>query len=326
MGEFVLLRRSQRLRRHRSGQHRQRVGVEHVIAIPLQHRHEHPVAAVGALHQHRRDDRHHHAEKALAADTFGDLGEADRRLRPQRLVVSPQQFVVMLPTILRPQRAAEEVRQVRECRPPGNGLPIDHGQRAVGPGGPEQHVVQPVVTVHQALHPALRRHPLLFRRQIAVERGDQAFAHDAVLRRDLVAVPVDETGVQRRDHRLIERSLAVEPRRLGQRGVPQQRAVQPSQLDDAEAGLFGCGAGDFVADDRGPGVAEQQIEHARRGVDGGVVTGRYRPAQARRDVAVEADLTLVETQSRARSAGSPDRWRRPSAPPIPAPRHRSRRR
>ena len=116
---------------------------------------------------------------------------------------------------------------------------------------------------------------------------------------DLVAVTVDETGVQRGDHRLVERRLTVEPRRFGQRGVAEQRAVQPAQLDDSEAGLFDCGTGDFVADDRGSGVAEQQIEHPGRGVDRGVVARRYRPAKARRDVAIEADFALVEAQSRS---------------------------
>ena len=73
--------------------------------------------------------------------------------------------------------------------------------------------------------------------------------------------------------------------------------MQPAQLDDPEAGLFDCGAGDFVADDRWSGIAEQQVEHPRRGVDRGVVARRDRPAQAWRDVAVEADLALVEAQS-----------------------------
>jgi hypothetical protein len=60
--------------------------------------------------------------------------------------------------------------------------------------------------------------------------------------------------------------------------------------------LFGCGTCDFVADDCGPGIAEQQIEHACRGVDCGVVAGRYRPAQAWRDVAVKADFAFVKSE------------------------------
>ena len=150
--EFVLFRRSQRLRRHRIGQRRQRVGIEHMFAVPLQHRHEHPVAPLGALHQHRRDDRHHHAEKALPADTFADLGEADRRPRPQRLVISPQQCVVVLATILasaarsrgsKPSRSSPGPRRRSASRPPSAPGPLRRcrtaccpvdSHRAPGPG------------------------------------------------------------------------------------------------------------------------------------------------------------------------------------------------
>ncbi len=146
------------------------------------------------------------------------------------------------------------------------------------------------------------RLPLSFQGQITVERGHQALAHQAVLRLDLAAVAVNETRIQRGDHGLVQRSLAVEPRRLGQRDVAEQRPVQPSQFDGPEVGLFCCGAGDFVADDGRPGVAQQQVEHARRGVDRRVIAGCDGSAQTRRDVAVEAHLPLVEPQ---RQAGLP---------------------
>ena len=68
--------------RTRFGQDGQRVGVEHMLAMPLQHRHEHLVAAVGALDEHRRDDRHHHPEEALPAHAVADVVEADRRVGP----------------------------------------------------------------------------------------------------------------------------------------------------------------------------------------------------------------------------------------------------
>lgn len=132
--------------------------------------------------------------------------------------------------------------------------------------------------------------------QIGIERAHQAFAHHPVRRGDLVAVAVEEAGVERGDHGLVEQRIAIEPRRLGQRRVAEQRAVQPLQIDHPDGGLFDCGPGDFVADDRRDGVAEQQIEHARRGVDRGVVARRNRAAQPRRDVAVEANLTLVKPQ------------------------------
>ena len=219
VGAFVVLRRLQRLRGDRVGQCRQRVGVEHVIAVALQHGHEHPVAALGAFDQHGRDDGHHDAEKALPADAFGHVAEGEGRRRSQRLVVGPQQRVVVLPALLCRQGGAQEVGQVGHRRAPGNGLPIHDRQRTVGALGAEQHVVQPVVAMHQTL--CLLR--LLS--QVAVECSNQAFAHRPVLRRDLVPVAVDETGVKRRDRGLAEWRIAVQPRRLGQRGVAEQRAL-----------------------------------------------------------------------------------------------------
>ena len=69
------------------------VNVEHMLAMPLQHRHEHRIAALGALHQHRRDDGHHHPEEALPAHALANIGETDRRVGPERCVVGPQQLV-----------------------------------------------------------------------------------------------------------------------------------------------------------------------------------------------------------------------------------------
>lgn len=210
-------------------------------------------------------------------------------------VVGPQQRVVVFAAVLGGQRAPQEVGEIGQRGSPRHGLPVDHRQRALGPGGAEQHIVQPVVAVHQAPDARLLS-------KIAVERGHQAFAHRPVLGRDLVAVALHETRVQRRDHGLVQRRVAVEPRRLRQRDVAEQRAVQPPQLDDPQPGLFDCGTGDFVANDGRSGVAQQQVEHAGRGVDGRVVAGRDRSAQPRRDVTVEADLPLVEAQ---RQAGLP---------------------
>jgi hypothetical protein len=67
MCAFILPYRLQGLRRARLRQRRQRVDVEHMLAVARQHGHEHRVAALGALQQYRRDDRHHHPEKALPA-------------------------------------------------------------------------------------------------------------------------------------------------------------------------------------------------------------------------------------------------------------------
>ena len=124
-----------------------------------------------------------------------------------------------------------------------------------------------------------------------------------MLWRDLIAVAIDEPGVQRRDQPLVDRRVAAQPRRLGERGVTEQRTLQPGQLGDGKLSLCDCGAADFVADDRRIGVAEQDIEDACRRVESGVIARRDRSVQARGDIPVEANFTLVQTQTPDRSAG-----------------------
>ena len=75
----------------------------------------------------------------------------------ERFVVGPQQRVVVVAARLDRQRAAEEVGHIGQRRAPGDGLPVDHGQRPVGAGLAEQHVVEAVVAVDQALHPVFCR-------------------------------------------------------------------------------------------------------------------------------------------------------------------------
>ena len=151
--------------------------VEDVLAVPLQHGHEHLIAALGPLDEHGRHDRHHHAEEALAADPVADVVEIHRRMRAERLVVGTQERVVVVAARLDRQRTAEEVGHIGERRSPGDGLPVDHGQRPVGAGLAEQHVVEPVVTVDQAVHPVFCR----FGGEVGVERGHQSLAHHPVL-------------------------------------------------------------------------------------------------------------------------------------------------
>ena len=83
-----------------------------------------------------------------------------------------------------------------------------------------------------------------------------------MVRCDLVTVAVDEAGVQCSDQRLSDRCVAVQPRRVGERGVTEQRTLQAGQLGHGELGLRRCGAADFIADDRRIRVAEQYVEDA----------------------------------------------------------------
>ena len=215
MGRLVAGRRAERLDSGRRGQDRQCIGVQHMLAMPLQHGHEHRVAAFGALHQHRRHDRHHHSEEALPAHSLAHLGEADRRLGPERAVVAVQQRVVMLTAVRDRQRATQEVGQIGHRRTPGNRLPINHGQWAFRTGSTEQQVVQAVVAVDQAVDTVFGR----LSGQVAVESADQSLAHQPMTHRDLFAVAIEETGEQRGDQRLVDRCIAIEPRRVGEAAV-----------------------------------------------------------------------------------------------------------
>ena len=87
--------------------------------------------------------------------------------------------------------------------------------------------------------------------------------------------------------------------------------MQPAQLDDAEPGLFCCGTGDFVTDDRGSGIAEQQIENPGRGVDRGVVARRYRAARGAARCRDRSRLRARRDPAPNRFAGSSDRSPRP---------------
>ena len=246
-------RRRERLGGNRFGQDGQRIGVEHMLTVPLQHHHEHLVAAVGLCDEHRRDNRHHHPEEALSAHAVTDVVQADRRVWSEGVVVGPQQRLVVIAAQLVGQRAAEEIRDIGHRRTPRDGLPVHHCQRPVGAGLAEQHVVQPVVTVHKTVR-ALRRD---FACDVGVEASDQALAHLAMLRRDLVAVALEEPGVQLADQGLVQRRLAVEPFGVRHRGVAEQRSVHPTQFCQRQRGLFDCRAADFVADDGRARIAKQ---------------------------------------------------------------------
>ena len=262
--------------------------------MPPQQGHEHLVATFGPLDEHRRDDRHHHAEKGLAADAFADIGQAQRAVVTQRGVVRTEQRVVVVAADVVGQCAAKEVRDVDQRRPPRDGLPVHDGQRAVGALLPEQHVVQPVVAMDEPVH-GLGEVGL-----VGVEARDHPLTHLAVLRRNLIPVTIQKPGVQLGDERLVHRRFPVEPVDVGHRGKAEQRRVQPAELGHRQQCLFAGGAADLVTHDGGRGVAEQEVEHPGLGVEPEAVTGRDRPADPRRDVGVEPNLAFVEAQRQAR--------------------------
>ena len=291
----------QRLRPRGLRQDRQRVGVEDVLAVTRDHRHEHLVTALGALDEHGRHDRHQHAEEALAAHAFADVVDSHAGRGAERLGVGGQQRVVVLAAPLDGQCAAEEVGDVGERRAPGDGLPVHDGQRPVGAGLAEQHVVEPVVAVDQAAWTV----PLGFAGQVGVEGLDQSLADLAVLLGDLVAIAFDESGVQRGDQRLVHRRLPIEPVVGCQRLVVEQRTVHERELAQRQSRLFCGGAADLVADDRRRGVTEHEVEGTGSGVVGRVVARRDRSVQAGGDGGVEVDFTFVEAhrQPRLTAAG-----------------------
>ena len=163
-------------------------------------------------------------------------------------------------------------------RSPADGLPVDHSQIASRAGTPEEHVVQPVVAVHQALDPLGRGLP----GQIGIEAVDQTLTDQALLRGDGFAVAVGEPGIQLGDQLLVQRRVAVEPIRVGEGLTSDHRSMQPAQLRQGQPRLFRCGAADFVTDDSGRGIVDEQGEDAGLGIVGGVEALRDRPPEARR--------------------------------------------
>ena len=99
------------------------------------------------------------------------------------------------------QRATEEVRDIGHRRTPGDGLPVNDRQRPVGTGLTEQHVVQPIVAVDEAVDTV----GCGLLGQIRVEAGDQPLANLAMLGGDPVAIALNESGVKLCHQRLVHR-------------------------------------------------------------------------------------------------------------------------
>ena len=234
----------------------------------------------------------------MPPDAVANLFKGHRRGGPQTPVIGGQQFVVVRAPILRLEGAAQEIGDVGQGGAPGDRLPVHHRQVAQRTGPPEQHVVQSVVAMHQAFDPPVG----ILGGHIVIEAVHQALTDQALLGGDGVCVAVGEPGEQPGDHRLVHRTLPVEPVRLGQGLVADQRAVQPAQLGHGQHRVFGCGAADLIAHLCRGGIVEQQGEHAAVGLIGGVIALGDRAAQPRRQLGVEPHFAFVESQ---RLAGLP---------------------
>ena len=214
-------------------------------------------------------------------------------------MIGGQQFVVVVPANLCRKRATEKVGDVGHRRTPGDRLPVHHGQVAQRSGPAEEHVVQSVVAVDQAVE-ATR---LLG--GVGVESLHQTPAHIALAGGDGVAVAIAETRIQRGDQLLVDRRLAVEPFGLRQGRAADQRGVQAAQLAQRQGGIGERGSADFITDLRRSGVVEQQGEEAGLRFMGAVVAVRDRSGSRTQpgcNLGIEPHFALIESQ---REAGLP---------------------
>jgi hypothetical protein len=125
---------------------------------------------------------------------------------------------------------------------------------------------------------------------------DEPLAHLTVRIGDPTLVALEESGEQRRQQRLADRRVALEPAARLELRVDERRAVEPCEARQGEPRGLEVAAGDLVADDRGARVAEQQAERPGVGVVGRVEARRERAVELRRDLRVEAHLALVEPE------------------------------
>jgi hypothetical protein len=201
VASLVLGGRPQRRRAARAGrgQQRQRIEIDRLLGVAREPDEEHLVAALGALDDHRGADRHHQPVEHLAAVLLpADIpAEGLRAGQPQLVPVAPHQRLLRAASLLHRQRATDEVADVEHRRAPGHRLPVDDGAALTG----EQQVVQPEVAVHEPeRRAAVERH--------RVERGHEGAAQLGVLRRNVLAVALEELRQQRRHQRAAPRGRA----------------------------------------------------------------------------------------------------------------------
>jgi hypothetical protein len=164
-------------------------------------------------------------------------------------VVLANERLLVGAAILCPQRAAQEVGSVGHDRGPADGLPVDHHERPRRLAAAEEHVVEPVVPVHEAE----RRSPIL---RPSIHARHEALAHLAVSRSHALAVALEEGGEQLLHHRLVEDALLVEPRRGPELRIPEHGRVQTGEIVDREPCPLDGAALDLVALDSGSDVLE----------------------------------------------------------------------
>ena len=237
-------RRSQRLRpraRLRAGTVDEPLGleIERMLAVAREHDHEHLVAALRALHEQGRDDRHQHARERIAAIlTPALVGRSGLcAVRAQRLVVLAEQLALVCAALLHRQSPAGEIGRVGHRAAPAHGLPVEHGQRPRATRLAEEEVVEPVVPMHETLRGVAR----------VVQPRHEALAERAVLVRDVLAVALQQAGEQLRHERLIERARPVQPFAGGERGIFEHGRMQARQLAQREPRLRHARARNLIA-------------------------------------------------------------------------------
>src|SRR5207247_1152609 len=162
------------------------------------HDHEHLVAALRALHEQGRDDRHQHARERMAAILAPALLARSGlgSVRAQRLVVFAEQLLLVCAALLDRQPAADEVGRV------------SHRATRLA----EWEVVEAVVTVHETLWGVALVQP-------RVQPRYEALAERAVLGGDAPAISLQQASQQLRHERLIERTWPVQPCACRERAI-----------------------------------------------------------------------------------------------------------
>ncbi len=283
--------------------------------MPAEHLGEHRVTAFGLDDQDGGRKRHHDAAERRQPDVVVELLARVRRdpLRHQRPVVDVEQLGGVGATVGCGEAATDEVRDVHRRRPPGGGLPVDD-HRYRRPFG-EQHVVQPVVAVHQRLRPVVQVEDVR-------DLGNQALDESAVLRGQVGVEALDERRCEHRDdrghHRGVLRRRPVQPRPRRMRRVLPGECMQLCQALQRLGGNLRCAPGDVVT------LAARREVGEHHGV--GVGLGHppreivIRHAGQRRELGVDGDLDLIAARDltrgptvRVRRRELRDHTRRPGA-------------
>src|SRR4051812_43632446 len=138
--------------------------------------------------------------------------------------------------------------------PPSGGGPVGRGRRPAprgGPGPPGSPAAGRPRRAAATAPPPPRA---------GAGRPCQPAGPPAARGRDPALVAIEEAGEQRGEQRLVDRRVALEPLRGGERRLAQHRPVQAGEALDREPRRGQVAALDLVALLRRPGIAEQQAE------------------------------------------------------------------